>query len=127
MQALESQLNKVVQDFVAQVALLAQRSALASLQRALRQAAPSPIEATRRMGSREKRTQDQLAALADSFYSFVARYPGLRIEQINKQLHTTTKDLARPIRGLVASGAIKTKGRKRSTTYYAGERPRSRS
>ena len=47
--------------------------------------------------------------------------PGLRIEQINKQLGTTTKDLALPIRKLIAEGALKAKGEKRSTTYFAGE------
>jgi len=46
--------------------------------------------------------------------------PGLRIEQINKQLGTTTKDLALPIRKLLAESAIQAKGRKRSTTYYSG-------
>ena len=45
----------------------------------------------------------------------------MRIEQINKQLGTTTKDLALPIRKLVSEGALKTKGEKRSTAYFAGE------
>ena len=34
---------------------------------------------------------------------------------------TTTKDLALPIRKLISDGALKTKGEKRSTTYFAGE------
>ena len=51
--------------------------------------------------------------------SFVAKHPGLRIEQINKELGTSTKDLALPIRKLIAEGQIKTKGKKRSTTYFA--------
>jgi hypothetical protein len=45
----------------------------------------------------------------------------MRIEQINKQLGTTTKDLALPIRKLISEGALKTKGEKRSTQYFAGE------
>lgn len=52
---------------------------------------------------------------------FVAKNPGLRIEQINKQLGTTTKELALPIRKLVASGAVKTKGKRRSTSYFAAK------
>ena len=47
--------------------------------------------------------------------AFVGKHPGMRIEQINKQLGTTTKDLALPIRKLIADGSIKTKGAKRST------------
>ena len=46
---------------------------------------------------------------------------GLRIEQINKELGTTTRDLALPIRKLIAEGHLHTKGEKRATTYFAGE------
>jgi hypothetical protein len=59
--------------------------------------------------------------MAERFHAFVAKHPGLRIEQINKQLNTTTKDLALPIRKMIAEGALKTKGAKRSTQYFAGE------
>ena len=60
-----------------------------------------------------------LDQLGTQFVSFVAKHPGLRIEQINKELGTSTKDLALPIRKLIAEGQIKTKGKKRSTTYFA--------
>ncbi len=49
----------------------------------------------------------------------MGKNPGLRIEQINKQLGTTTKSLALPIRKLVAEKRVKTKGAKRSTAYFA--------
>jgi hypothetical protein len=49
----------------------------------------------------------------------------MRIEQINKQLGTTTKDLALPIRKLISEGAITTKGQKRSTTYFAGKKAKN--
>jgi predicted transcriptional regulator len=74
-----------------------------------------------RGGRGAKRTSADLEALSDKFASFVKANPGLRIEQINKQLGTTTKDLALPIRKLVADGEIKTKGAKRSTQYFAGK------
>jgi predicted transcriptional regulator len=60
--------------------------------------------------------------LSDKFASYVKANPGLRIEQINKELGTTTKDLALPIRKLIADGKITAKGQKRSTTYFAGKR-----
>jgi len=56
--------------------------------------------------------------MSNRFLEFVAENPGLRIEQINKQLGTTTKELALPVRRLVVDGAIKVKGSTRSTTYY---------
>jgi predicted transcriptional regulator len=54
--------------------------------------------------------------------SFVKTNPGLRIEQINKELGTTTKDLALPIRKLVGEGYLSSKGQKRSTTYTVGRK-----
>jgi predicted transcriptional regulator len=52
----------------------------------------------------------------------VKNNPGLRIEQINKQLGTTTKDLALPIRKLISDGVVSAKGQKRSTTYFPGRK-----
>ena len=68
---------------------------------------------------------EDLEALSERFASFVKANPGLRIEQINKQLGTTTKDLALPIRKLIADGTLKAKGKKRSTTYFAGSKAKN--
>jgi predicted HTH transcriptional regulator len=78
-------------------------------------------------GRGAKRSSDELEQMAEDFHQFVAKHPGMRIEQINKQLNTTTKDLALPIRKLIADGALKTKGTKRSTTYFAGESKKKKS
>lgn len=51
----------------------------------------------------------------------MTKNPGLHIEQINKRLGTSTKDLGLPIRKLVAEGVLKPKGEKRSTSYFLGE------
>ncbi|MBC7975481.1 MAG: DNA-binding protein, partial [Myxococcales bacterium] len=75
-----------------------------------------------RGGRGAKRTAADLDALSDRFASFVKANPGLRIEQINKQLGTTTKDLALPIRKLIGEGQISAKGQKRSTTYFPGKK-----
>lgn len=64
-----------------------------------------------------KRTPEDLEQLADRLVDFVKTNPGLRIEQINKQLGTTTKELALPIRKLIAEGRLRADGHKRSTTY----------
>ena len=66
-----------------------------------------------------KRAPELLEQVSTSFAEFVTKNPGLRIEQINKQLGTTTKDLRLPIRKLIEDGVIKAKGLLRSTTYFA--------
>ncbi len=104
----QNEMNRVVADFVAQITELARAAARDMIDEAL--------------GRGAKRSSDELDKMADQFHSFVAKHPGMRIEQINKQLGTSTKDLALPIRKLIAEGALKTKGAKRSTTYFASEK-----
>jgi hypothetical protein len=122
----QTQMNRVVAEFVAQITELAKTAAIETLQTVLgnqtRRAAPASGGAApgRVRGRGAKRSPDELDKLAERFQVFVKENPGLRIEQINKQLGTTTKDLALPIRKLLAEGAIHAKGQKRSTTYFAG-------
>src|ERR1700733_7731194 len=78
-------------------------------------------------GKGEKRSADGRESLADRFVEFVHKSPGLRIEQINRELGTSTKDLALPIRKLIAEGVIKGKGEKRSRQYFANEAKRKKS
>jgi hypothetical protein len=119
----QTEMNHLVSGFVTQITELARRAAIDTLESALGKRGPG-IALRGGYGSRRKgakRTSNELDKLADQFISFVGKNPGLRIEQINKQLGTTTKDLALPIRKLVADGEIKTKGAKRSTQYFAGK------
>jgi len=134
----QNEMNRVVQGFVAQITELARRAAIDTLEsafggRAPRSAAPAVAAATTavastgrvgrpRGGRGAKRTSADLEALSEQFASFVKANPGLRIEQINKQLGTTTKDLALPIRKLISEGVISAKGQKRSTTYFPGKK-----
>src|SRR5205823_1724541 len=122
--------------FVAQIAELARRAALDTLESAFGSrgggrnggsaaivALTAGARAGRPRGGRgAKRTPADPAMRWDQFASYVKANPGLRIEQINKELGTTTKDLALPIRKLIADGKISAKGQKRSTTYFAGKR-----
>ena len=118
----QSEMNRVVAGFVAQITELARAAARDMIDEALGKGGKVGLAGRGRgRGRGAKRTSDELDKMADSFHAFVAKHPGLRIEQINKQLGTTTKDLALPIRKLIADGALKTKGEKRSTTYFAGE------
>lgn len=123
----QTEMNRVVAGFVAQITELARAAAREMIDEALgsKGGKVSFGRVGRLGGSRgrgAKRSSDELDKLADNFLSYVQKHPGMRIEQINKQLGTSTKDLALPIRKLIAEGALKTKGEKRSTTYFAGER-----
>ena len=131
----QQEMNRVVQAFVGQITELARRAALDTLESAfggrgggrgssaVASLAASLGKVGRPRGGRgAKRTAADLEALSERFLTFVKTNPGLRIEQINKQLGTTTKDLALPIRKLIAEGAISAKGQKRSTTYFPGKK-----
>jgi hypothetical protein len=131
----QNEMNRTVQGFVAQITELARRAAIDTLESAFggrggNGAAAMAVavvagagRAGRPRGGRgAKRTPADLAALSDRVASFVKANPGLRIEQINKQLDTTTKDLALPIRKLISDGVIAAKGKKRSTTYFPGKK-----
>jgi hypothetical protein len=120
----QNEMNRVVADFVTQITELARAAARDMIDEALGRGSKSAFGSfgrgrASRGGRGAKRTSDELDKMADQFHSFVSKHPGMRIEQINKQLGTTTKDLALPIRKLIAEGALKTKGAKRSTTYFA--------
>ena len=120
----QTEMNRVVADFVNQITELARAAARDMIDEALGKGGKVSLagfgRGRGRGGRGGKRTANELDDLADRFHTFVGKHPGLRIEQINKQLGTTTKDLALPIRKLIAEGALKTKGAKRSTTYFAG-------
>jgi hypothetical protein len=134
----QNEMNHAVQGFVAQIAELARRAALDTLESAFGsrgggrngggRAAAAAITAGAgragrpRGGRGAKRSAADLEHLSEKFATFVKANPGLRIEQINKELGTTTKDLALPIRKLIADGKITAKGQKRSTTYFPGKR-----
>jgi hypothetical protein len=123
MKDLESAMNRAVQTFVAEVTALTRRAAHESLDAAFTGYTAMPGNKGRPRGrTGAKRSPSDLDALASRFVAHVKAHPGLRIEQINKQLGTTTDALALPIRKLIASGAIATKGQKRSTTYFVGKK-----
>ena len=119
---LQADIQRLVDSFVAQITELANRAAVEGLQQALgkRPGRSGSLRLSGR-GRGQKRTSDELEKTSDDFLAFVAKNPGLRIEQINKQLGTSTKDLALPIRKLISEGYLKAKGKKRSTTYFPGK------
>lgn len=120
---LQSDIQRLVDGFVQQVTELARRAAITTLESALGggRGGAGGVRIGRGRGRGAKRTGEELDKLSDEFLAFVNKNPGLRIEQINKQLGTTTKDLALPIRKMIADGTLKVKGKKRSTAYFPGK------
>ena len=136
----QTEMNRTVQGFVAQITELARRAAINTLESAFGEraaggggggsagaAAAAILDGAARVGRPRggrgaKRTAADLEALSEQVATFISTNPGLRIEQINKELGTTTKDLALPIRKLISEGAINAKGQKRSTTYFPGKK-----
>jgi hypothetical protein len=127
---LQSDIQRLGDGFVAQVTELARRAAMDTLENALGRSGGRGAGGGLRggrvgRGRGAKRTADELEKMQDDFLSFVTKNPGLRIEQINKELGTTTKDLALPIRKLISEGMVTAKGKKRSTTYFASGRAKN--
>ena len=127
----QNEMNRTVQEFVAQITELARRAAIDTLESAFGGGRAGRVATNgaatvavlgrigRPRGGRSgKRTPADLEALSDKFGSFVKANPGLRIEQINKQLGTATGVLARSILNLLAEGKIKKTGERRATTYF---------
>lgn len=132
MSDLNSQISKLVSEFVDNVTALARRAAVDTLTGALDDRngrrrgggsaalSVSDVLKTERRGKGAKRSSGQLDRLQSRVMEFVTANPGMRIEQINKELGTSTRDLQLPIRKLIANGSLKSKGEKRATTYFAG-------
>ena len=112
----------IVDRFVADLTAVAQEEAarivMGGFKGVGRAAGRSTIPSASGRGA--KRSQESLGALQDKLLGFVRSHPGLRIEQINSELGTSTKDLALPIRKLVAAKKLRVQGQRRATKYFAG-------
>lgn len=122
----QQEIDRAIEHLVEEVTEIARRAALQAMRSrferpggAASAAAPAAVPGPPRARRDRKRTAEEIEALAQRLVAFVTGNPGLRIEQINRALGTTTQDLALPIRKLVTDGRIRVKGRKRSTTYFA--------
>ncbi len=71
-------------------------------------------------GKRIRRSEADLAKMGEDVVKLLQKNKsGLRIEQINKQLGTETKELMRPILKLLEEGKLRKEGERRATTYFA--------
>jgi hypothetical protein len=133
MSSFEQQINHRVQSFVAEITELARKQALETLSSALQGAG---LLGGRGRGGRNgvgrrgraalatsaggRRSADQIEATCEALMTAIAASPGQRIEQIGGAIGMRTKDLALPIRKLVAQKQIRTEGQRRATRYFPG-------
>ncbi|HEX3480991.1 MAG TPA: hypothetical protein VHT91_38505 [Kofleriaceae bacterium] len=124
MSDLQSQVQRTVQGFVAEVIELVRHAAVETLQLAFTDPAaadPAVARADRgpAAGSGRRRTQGDLDALARRLAIVIRANPGLRIAELGERLATPPRRLAVPIRKLIAEGTIEARGIRRATTYFA--------
>ncbi len=128
--SVESEIESRVAAFVADITSLVQASALEVVQQALggaiapqgRRSTGAKVRVAVSAGRRPKgakRDPKDIEALTEKLASAIKKTPGQRIEQIGKALGTPTKDLALPVKKLIAAKRVSTKGQKRATTYFA--------
>ena len=60
--------------------------------------------------------------MAEKLVEFIRSSPGSSIEEIGKGIAIPTKELALPVKKLLAEGRLKKKGQKRATRYSAGRK-----
>jgi len=127
----EAEIRARLEQFATRLTALIQQSAMSSVEDAFGGSAPArrgrggrgaAVAAVRapRAKKGQKRDPGLLEALTEKLGSFIAKNPGLRIEQIGQTLGVATKDLALPVKKLIAAKRVSTKGQKRATTYFAG-------
>jgi hypothetical protein len=126
----EAEIRARLEQFASQLTTLIQESAMSRVADAFSGGAPArrgrraqsatPAPRATRGKKGQKRDPELLEALTEKLGAFITKNPGLRIEQIGKSLGVATKDLALPVKKLVAAKRVSTKGQKRATTYFSG-------
>jgi hypothetical protein len=81
---------------------------------------PARSPALTRRGRLKRRSAEDIAATLNSIVSLLKQHSsGLRAEQIRKQLSMQAKELPRPLAEGLQAKALRKKGQKRATVYFA--------
>ena len=122
-------IEELAQQFLAQLVDLAREEVMQLLgsgtsSTATKRAIPKTNGTKKPRGPKkgQKRDPADLEALEAKVLTFIKGHPGLRIEQINAELRTNTKQLQLPIRKLLAAKVIKATGKRRATKYAASNK-----
>jgi hypothetical protein len=82
-------------------------------------ASSAPLRGGNRREKGQKRDPQEIERLTSRLLDFIKNNAGQRIEQIAGGMGTVTKELNLPVKKLIAQKALKTKGQKRATQYFA--------
>jgi hypothetical protein len=82
--------------------------------------APAPKVRATKAGRLPRRSADDIAMALDKVVALVKKHKqGLRAEQIRAQLRMQAKEMPRVLKEGIAKKALKSRGQKRATTYFA--------
>lgn len=81
-------------------------------------AGPSSARRSSALPKGAKRAPDEIVNLTAQLGEYIKAHKGERIEQIAKGMNVSTRELNLPVKKLLATKAIKTKGQKRATQYF---------
>jgi hypothetical protein len=82
--------------------------------------APAPRARATKVGRLPRRSADDIAVALDKVVALVKKHKqGLRAEQIRTQLRMQAKEMPRVLKEGIAKKALKSRGQKRATTYFA--------
>jgi len=82
-------------------------------------ASAAPVRGGGRREKGQKRDPGEIERLTGRLLDYIKGNAGQRIEQIAAGMGTVTKELNLPVKKLIAQKALKTKGQKRATQYFA--------
>jgi guanyl-specific ribonuclease Sa len=122
---LDREIRSRIDTLLSDISQLVKSSALEAVSSALggssmASAAPARAAAApRRRGRPGKRSSEDVQASADALLAYIKKNEGQRLEQIAKGMGMSSKELKLPVQKLFAAKAIKTKGKKRGTMYFA--------
>lgn len=133
MSDLNAQIQAKVEAFVEELSELVRQAALERVSEALgtpassspkrrgrpaaSASAPSGKAGKRSKG--QKRSAEEMADLQETLLATIEANPGARADQLAEAFEVETRELALPIKKLLAENLITKKGQKRATTYYA--------
>lgn len=126
---IDEKIRGMVEAFASDLAGLIRESAMQTVRDALGGApsgrggakravrAPS-APAGRRLPKGAKRPPDEIVKLTSRLLDYVKGHKGERIEQIAKGMGVSTRELNLPVKKLIATKQVKTRGQKRATQYF---------
>ncbi len=128
MNDLDRRIRARIDAFVEELSELVRQAALAAVSEALGGAAKpraegrgkTPRPAKRAKGA--KRSAGELESLSERVLEFVSENPGQGAQQIARELGLGTKDLVLPMKKLLATGSVVSKGQRRATKYFRTKR-----